>query len=109
MPSSGLNPVDARIYQGQITSIDPSRWVCAVDCRGAKREFTNVTIPSLYSTPFGEGVHYMPEIGARVFVCSPSDGSETFLLLSAPFASASTEDGQPGSYHSNRPFLTRRT
>lgn len=105
MPSSGLNPVDARIYQGQITSIDPSRWVCTVDCRGAKREFTNVTIPSLYSTPFGEGIHYMPEIGARVFVCRPSDGSEAFLLLSAPFASASTEDGQPGSYHSNRPFL----
>ena len=105
MPSSGLQPVDARIYQGRITSVDPSRWVCVVDCIAAKRSFQNVTVPSLYSTPFGEGVHYMPEVGAQVFVCVPSDGSESFLLLSAPFASASTEDGQPGSYHSNRPFL----
>lgn len=47
----------------------------------------------------------MPEIGAKVLVCRPSDGSEAFLLLSCPFVKDSTEDGQPGSYHSNRPFL----
>jgi hypothetical protein len=47
----------------------------------------------------------MPEVGAQVFLVSPSDGSNSFLLLSAPQASATTEDGQPGSFHSGRPFL----
>jgi hypothetical protein len=47
----------------------------------------------------------MPEVGAPVFVAVPSDGGNPFLLLSAPQTSSSTADGQPGSFHSGRPFL----
>lgn len=106
MPSSPLRPTTALILQGRITSVDAARWLCTVFCSVVKREYREVVIPSLYSTSSGEGVHYMPEVGAQVFIVTPSDGSNPFLLLSAPQATAATEDGQPGSFHSGRPFLS---
>lgn len=106
MTSSPLRPSQPTILQGRIVLVDPARWTCSVVCDSVKREFTNVIIPSLYSTFAGEGIHYMPEIGAMCFICMPSDGAGTFLLMSAPQSAAATLDGQPGSYHSGRPYLS---
>jgi len=106
MTSKPLRPSQPTVLQGRVVLVDSARWTCVVYCDTVKREFTNVIIPSLYSTPSGEGIHYMPEVGALCFVCAPSDGAGAFLLLSAPQPSAATQDGQPGSYHSGRPYLS---
>jgi len=106
MPSSGLKPGQASVLQGRIMLVDAARWICTVYCDSVRRELTNVIIPSLYSTPEGEGIHYMPEVGAVFYVCMPSDGASPFLLLSAPQPSQATADGQPGSFHFGRPYLS---
>lgn len=106
MPSSPLRPGPVTILQGRIVAVDPARWLCTVRCSALQREFRDVLIPSLYSSSEGDGVHYMPEVGAVVFVATPSDGGNSFLLLSAPQTSPATVDGQPGSYHSGRPYLS---
>ena len=105
MPSSPLRPTSALILPGRIVSVDTARWICTVFCTVIKREYREVVIPSLYATETGEGIHFMPEIGAVFYVVVPSDGSNPFLMLTAPQVSSSTEDGQPGSFHFGRPYL----
>jgi hypothetical protein len=105
MPSSSLRPISALILPGRIVSVDTARWICTVFCDAAKREYREVVIPSLYATETGEGIHFMPEVGAVFYVVVPSDNSNPFLMLTAPQVLPATEDGQPGSFHFGRPYL----
>lgn len=105
MSSKSLRPVKSSIFQGRIVAVDGARWTCSVSCEAIKRSFAEVAIPSLYASMSGEGIHYMPEIGTICYVCVPSDEGIPFLLMSAPSVSSSSKDGQPGSFHSNRPYL----
>lgn len=69
------------------------------------------TIPSVYSHPMnGEGIHFLPEVGAFCYVCFSSDKKTIPFLLSAGAATVpkdrSSSEGLPGSMDMFRPLLT---
>jgi hypothetical protein len=69
------------------------------------------TIPSVYSHPMnGEGIHFLPEVGAFCYVCFSSDKKTLPFLLSAGAATVpkdrSPSGGLPGSMDMFRPLLT---
>lgn len=104
--------VPALISQGRITEVDAARWLCRVREDGGDSDVT-VSIPSLYSHSIGgEGVHYMPEVGATCYICHPSDNARRtmpFLLLAGAATApkdTSEQGGAPGSMDMYRPFLS---
>ena len=106
MSSFPQKPTDAKIFSGRVTSVDAARWTCIVRCDQSQREFVTAIVSSAYQSLSGNGVHFMPEIGALCLVAVASDNSGAYLIGGAPIVSQTTADGKPGSYHSNRPFLS---
>jgi hypothetical protein len=106
MSSFPRKPIDAQIFSGRIISVDPSRWTCVVRCDQVQREFVTGIISSVYQSATGAGLHYMPEVGSHCLVAVSSDHSGAYLIAGAPLVSSVTTDGKPGSYHSNRPYLS---
>lgn len=99
----------AIIQQGRITEVDASRWLCRVRPAGESSDI-QVTVPSLYSHPFsGEGIHYLPEVGAVCYICRSSDNPRMPFLLMAGAATVpkdfSEKGGIPGSMDMYRPYL----
>lgn len=71
------------------------------DWHGLYGPWENLPIPSLYLHPAeGEGVHVMPEVGAPVWLCIPSEGDERPFPISY---AAMVDTAQ--SRRSNRPVL----
>ena len=109
-PVSPARPSPALILQGRISEVDAPRWLCKVRVDGRDDDVT-ATIPSVYSHPMnGEGIHFLPEVGAFCYVCFSSDKKTIPFLLSAGAATVpkdrSPSGGLPGSMDMFRPLLT---
>jgi hypothetical protein len=79
----GLNQVS--IEEGRIFNVNLKRWTA--DVKTAESQKTLLDIP--WSNPYfhftgGEGVFFMPEVGAKVMTCSPSDGTPFILCFVTP-------------------------
>lgn len=96
---SGLGVVE--IQSGRIIDVDPSNWTMTVRTEVGERQAYHVPIPSLYTHPFeGEGVHIMPEIGAYVWLCIPSEGDTRAVpLIYKPLGN------EAASHRANRLFM----
>jgi|SaaInlStandDraft_7_1057024.scaffolds.fasta_scaffold00038_41 hypothetical protein len=105
-PATPTRAVSAQIHLGRVVEVDPDRWICRVIGDDPPKEFTPVLVSSLFMGALGEGIHAMPEVGARVYVAVPSDGSQKFLVGYAYTMDPTTEDARKaGSFHSGRPYL----
>jgi len=110
--SSSGPPSGAIILAGKIIDVDPLRWTCIVRTEG-----TDVS-KVLYDVPLGgsylhllngEGMYVMPDIGALVQVCEPSEGdSPPFIVAYRPYPSrsvATSSDENKPSATNNRPRM----
>lgn len=97
--------VPAEIYLGRVVEVNPGRWTCRVISGDPPKEFDPVVVSSLFMGVQGEGVHTMPEVGARVYVGVPSDGTLAFIAGYAYTIDEATEDQESGSLHGGRPYL----
>jgi len=95
----GLTP--AYVQYGTITDVHPERWTVTIRCSVGEREFFDCPIPSGYlHAAEGEGMHVMPEIGAQVLVCVPSEkDARPVILTYVPFTDAA------GTMRARRPNL----
>ena len=91
--------IRAIIRAGIITDVDPSKWTMKVRTPENNKGWDNVPIPSLYlHGSEGEGVHVMPEVGACIWICEPSEGDTKPF----PVCYRAMPDGD-GVFRSNRP------
>lgn len=82
--TTGLVP--AYVEAGKIVTVDPVTWTCTVVSETTQRTFYNCLIGAPYlHYRGGEGVAAMPEAGAAVWVCEPSEGdARPFILAFRP-------------------------
>lgn len=100
-----------------IMDVNRSTWTCTLSTVTSAKTFRDVQWASPYHHHLqGEGIHYMPEVGAHCFVASPVDGSPSFVLCfvappatktatgDAPMRSTGDPAGSPTdvTYQSNR-------
>jgi hypothetical protein len=103
----------ALIQMGRITEVDPLRWTCVIKTEGSSdssRTFRDVPLGGLYLHPLGEGIYAMPEAGALVWVCKPSEGdAAAFIVNYRPYPRrdtlTSTEANKPAA-PGNRPRMS---
>lgn len=89
------------IQRGFIVGVNPDKWSMTVQTVYGRRRIVDCSIPSVYAhRNRGEGIHFIPEVGADVWLCFPSEDSRPFPLCYIPPA------GQDGSSKANRPNLT---
>jgi hypothetical protein len=103
----------ALIQAGRILDVDPLRWTCVIKTDGGgdvSRTFRDVPLGGMYLHPLGDGIFVMPEPGALVWVCKPSEGdASAFIVAYRPYPRrdnvTSTEANKPTTT-SNRPRLS---
>lgn len=83
--------------RAQIVDVNRGNWTCTVTTATSAKTFRDVQWASPYHHHMqGEGIHYMPEVGAHCFIASPVDGSPTFVLcFVAPPAEKSASNDDP--------------
>lgn len=86
---SGPNPT--RIEEGRISNVNMARWTADVKTRESQRTYYDIQ----WSSPYfhfaaGEGMFFMPEVGAKVKVCRPAD-SDPFIMC---FVTAYEREGR---------------
>ena len=91
------------IETGRVTNVNMERWtIDAVSLFGNKRFEAVQVMSSYFHYANGEGIYCMPEVGALVWICKPSDGSmskEFVMGFQAPF------DTDNNSFRCNRQNL----
>lgn len=103
-------PKGAVVLAGRVVDVDPLRWTCRVRTEILDKNLYDVQITSPYSHPLGgEGIHAMPEIGALVQICKPSEGDAPWFVVgyrSYPSrAVVTSSDGSKPSAAGGRPRL----
>ena len=105
--ASGLFPV--KIFAGRIVDVDPVLWTCIIKTEEPIRTFRDVPIGSSYLHPWdGEGIHFMPEAGAPVWVAQASDGGRPFIAGFRPYSQkgvTSTAYPNRTGVRTNRPAM----
>ena len=97
--SDGLH--QAAIQRGFIVGVNPDKWSMTVQTLYGSRKVFSCPIPSMYAhRNRGEGIHFIPEVGADVWLCFPSEDSRPFPICYIP------PPGADGSSKGNRPALT---
>jgi hypothetical protein len=105
----------AIVRAGRIIDVDPLRWTCIVKTDGGGLDnleiYRDIPLGGMYLHPLnGEGVYVMPEAGALVWICKPSEGDAAWTIMSyRPYATravtTSTSPNKPVA-SSNRPRLS---
>jgi hypothetical protein len=73
--------VGAHIMEAQVIDINLVNWTVDVFTKFDQKHYLNIQISSPYlHFNRGEGVSVMPDIGAKCYVCVPSDGPPPFVL-----------------------------
>lgn len=84
-----------------VTALDLSSWTMSLRSEFNQRNFPSVPITSVYTHPSeGEGIHFIPEIGAYVWAAVPSEGD----ARPVPLAYKGLSD-QSGSHRASRPGM----
>lgn len=98
--AEGATP--ALIHEARVIDVNVVNWTVDVTTIFDQKRFFDVQVasPYMHSTG-GEGIYVMPEVGAKCYVCIPSDGPPPFILgfimpLEAAKDEASEETSQPG-------------
>lgn len=101
-----------RCESGVVTDVDRKTWRVKVETTYTSKTVPNVQIAPMYlHYANGEGIYFMPEVGARVLLGFPSDGTYPFIMCytGAPNMSASetgAEDtAEDFSFRSRRPQM----
>lgn len=82
------------IEEGRIFNVDIKRWTVDVMTGDSQKVLLDIRWSNAYlHFAGGEGIFCMPEVGAKVMVCSPADGSSFVLSFVAPHERL---DAQPG-------------
>lgn len=96
----GLRP--SHILECRIVDINMVNWT--VDCVSVfdQRRYFGIQVASPYMHyNTGEGIYVMPDVGAKCYVCIPSDGPPPFVLAflmpSETLPNTSTEDAPAGT------------
>ncbi len=106
-------PTGAIVLAGRVIDVDPLRWTCTIRTEGGPDSghvFYDVPIGGAYLHPlYGEGIYAMPEIGALVQVCKPSEGdAPPFIVAYRPDPSrdvvTSTRANKPSAAGNRRRF-----
>lgn len=89
MVQRGNNPVV--IEEGRIINVDMAHWTADVLTKNSQRQLIDLQ----WANPYfhfagGEGIYVMPEVGARVQVCMPSDSSPFILCFTTTFEREAT-------------------
>lgn len=92
MVQRGVNPV--LIEDGRIINVDVAHWTVDVRTMHSQRQLLDMQVGAPYlHFAAGEGIYAMPEVGAKVKTCSPSDGAPFILCFMTTFE----REGQPSS------------
>lgn len=92
MVQRGVNSV--LIEEGRIINVDMAHWTVDVRTMHSQRLLLDMQVGAPYlHFAAGEGIYAMPEVGAKVKTCSPSDGSPFILCFITTFE----REGQPQS------------
>lgn len=128
MVDSGVNPV--LVEDGRIINVDMRHWTIDVKTTHSQRQLLDMQMlaPYLHFSN-GEGIYAMPEVGAKVKCCMPSDGAPFIMGFCTTFeregqptddegetttqpsiessSDAESEEGPPVevTYRSGRPYL----
>jgi hypothetical protein len=71
----------AHIVQGSVVNTNTVKWTVDVIAQYDRKKYFNIQVGSPYlHHSNGEGIYVMPEVGATVMVCIPSDSSAPFVL-----------------------------
>lgn len=104
--NKGLIP--AYIQAARVVDVDPAKWTMSLYTEIMDRTFYNVPIPAPYLHPFeGEGIVFIPEVGAHCWVAIPSEGDTRPVPLTfrspvnqeGTFAGGRKKTVNPGSIH----------
>lgn len=84
MIESGLG--NTVVENGRIINVDIKHWTVDVRTQYSQRQLldTQVGAPYLHFNS-GEGIFAMPEVGAKVMVCTPSDGAPFVMCFCTTF------------------------
>jgi len=85
------------IQMGEVIGVDSDRWTLSIRAELTKERYMDVPVPSTYTHHAeGEGIHFMPEVGARCLFTRSKD-SVVPLVFIPPSSTA--------GYAGNRPML----
>jgi len=112
--TGGGATVPANIRAGRIIDVDPLRWTCIIRTEGSPDNTVtlhDVPLGGPYLHPLnGEGIYAMPEIGALVQVCRPSEGdAPPFIVSYRPYPSrnvVTSTSGNKPTAAGNRPRMS---
>lgn len=75
-------PKGAVVMAGRVVDVDPLRWTCRVRTEILDKNLYDVQVGGPYLHPLGgEGIYAMPEIGALVWICKPSEGDAPWFIV----------------------------
>lgn len=85
----------AVIEEGVIINVDKRTYTVDIETRHSAKTFNDIQWMTPYHhTNNGEGYHHIPEVGAIVLLCTPSDNTPPFIMGYIGAASAvNSEDG----------------
>jgi hypothetical protein len=100
-PNTTASLIPSRVIAAVVTDVNPQTWMMELRSEFGGKFLGHTPITSLYLHPFdGEGIHVVPEVGARLWVCLPSDGG----MRPVPLVYRSLSD-EGASQRSNRPLM----
>lgn len=93
LAQSGLNTVS--VEGGRIVNVDIANFTADVKTKTSQRQLIDVQWASPYMNfTKGEGINFMPEVGATCQVCMPSDGTPFILCFTTTFERERAADGE---------------
>lgn len=94
--------VAAFLHEARIIDINLATWTVDVRTQFDRRYFLNIQVSAAYAHPAnGEGIYVFPEVGAKCFVCIPSDGPPPvvmgFVMPVTTIGDVGTDDAPNGT------------
>lgn len=105
---SSYDLAPAKVYTATVVEVNPESYTMRVY---SKQEGTSmpIEVPSVFTNSrdgAGGGAHFMPEVGAEVWVCRTSDGTVVPLQYHGAIGDASYANGRPKSLPGDIVFST---
>lgn len=108
MTTSDFRPTSSTIYTASVVEVDPESYTMRVFSK-QKGITMPLEIPSLFTNirgGKGSGGHILPEVGAEVWICETSDGTQIPLSYHGVIGEGSYRNGRPGGIPGDIVFST---
>jgi hypothetical protein len=104
----GPNPT--RVEEGRVINVNMKRWTLDVRTRESQRTYYDIK----WSSPYlhfaeGEGINFMPEVGAKVMVCRPATSDPFVLCFVTPFERLARQPDESGETPEAESYATDGT